>query len=75
MLRIGGLRDPEDTYDSLLSRKTLEGLTDDQALGKIGTLPDLSLDLRRREGFEHAIRLSEELQRRELPPEQRASSH
>jgi tetratricopeptide (TPR) repeat protein len=71
----GELRNSEDTYKSLLSRETLEGLTGDQALEEIGTLTDLSLDLRRREGLEHAVSLSEELQRRELPPEQRAISH
>src|SRR5215208_7197322 len=73
--KVDGSRDTEDTYESLLSRKTLEGLTDDQALEKIGILTDLSLDLRGKEGLEHAIRLSEELQQRELSLERRALSH
>lgn len=61
--------EPENIYDSLRSRETLDGLTDDQALEHIGYLTDLSLDLRENKGLEHAVRLSEELQRRNLSPE------
>lgn len=73
--RDGNLRNPEDAYEALMARETLEGLPNDHALEEIGTLTDLSLDLQRKEGLELAIKLSEELQRRELSPERRALSH
>jgi hypothetical protein len=57
---------PEDTYKRLMSRHDLVGLNDDQALEHIGELTDLSGDLRRTEGLERAMRLSEELQQRDL---------
>lgn len=69
------MSESENVYRSLRSRKTLHGLTDEQALEHIGYLTDLSLDLQEKEGLEHAVRLSEELQRRDLSPEHRALSH
>jgi hypothetical protein len=67
--------DPEATYDRLVARRDLLGLNDDRALEHIGVLVDLSGDLRRREGLEHAVKLSEELQRRDLSADRRATSH
>lgn len=70
------MKDPLDTYESLLARENLEDLADEEALEQIGVLIDLSSDLRRREGMEHAISLSGELQRREgLSPGLQATSH
>lgn len=57
---------PEDTHNRLIARRDLVGLDDDQALEHIGELTDLSGDLRRTEGLEQAVRLSEELQQRDL---------
>lgn len=54
--------DPEATYERLIARRDLVGLDDDRALEHIGQLTDLSGDLRRTEGLEQAVRLSEELQ-------------
>ena len=70
------MEDPLYTYESLLAKENLEDLTDEDALENIGVLVDLSSDLQRREGQEHAIRLSGELQRRErLSSGLRATSH
>ena len=69
------MSDAKNTYQSLRSKETLNGLTDEQALEHIGYLTDLSLDLREKEGLEHAVRLSNELQRRDVSPEHRALSH
>jgi len=65
----------EDTYNRLIGRRDLVGLDNDQALEHIGHLTDLSGDLRRTEGLEQALRLSEELQQRDLPADRRATSH
>ena len=56
-----GAEDLEAIYVHLIARRDLTGLDDDQALEHIGKLTDLSGDLRRREGLEQAVRLSEEL--------------
>lgn len=52
--------DPEATYEHLISRRDLLGLDDDRALEHIGELTDLSGDLRRKEGLEQAVMLSDE---------------
>jgi hypothetical protein len=70
-----GAGDIEDAYARLMLREDLVGLDDDLALEHIGKLTDLSGDLRRREGLELALRLSEELQRRNLAADRRATSH
>jgi tetratricopeptide (TPR) repeat protein len=66
---------PEDTYNRLIAKRDLVGLDDDQALWLIGSLTDLSKSLGRREGLEQALRLSEEMQQRELTADLRAISH
>ena len=68
------MSESETIYRSLRARKSLDGLTDEAALEHIGYLTDLSLDLREKEGLEHAVHLSEELHRRDLSPEHRALS-
>jgi tetratricopeptide (TPR) repeat protein len=69
------LEDASHTYESLLASGNLEDLADEEALERIGILVDLSSVLGRREGLEHAVMLSEELQRREgLAPGLRATS-
>jgi hypothetical protein len=52
----------EKTYNSLISIENLEGLATEKALQHIARLTDLSLDLRKMEGLQHSIKLSEELQ-------------
>jgi hypothetical protein len=69
------MSNPESTYKAYRSRKSLDGLTNERALEYIGHLTDLSLDLREKEGLEHAVQLSKELQRRDLSHEQRALFH
>ncbi len=66
---------PEDTYNRLIARRDLVDLDDDQALEHIEELTDLSGDLRRTEGLGQAVRLSEELQQRDLSADRRATSH
>jgi hypothetical protein len=70
---------PEDTYNRLIARliarRDLVGLDDDQALWLIGTLTDLSKKLSRKEGLKQALRLSEEIQQRDLYADRRAISH
>lgn len=61
------------TYKSLMSVENLAGLANEAALGHVGILIDLSLDLKKLEGTERAIRLSEELQNRELTSGQLAT--
>lgn len=63
------------TYKSLMSVESLVGLATEAALEHIGLLTDLSLDLRQTEGLERAIRLSEELQKRQLSAGQLATLH
>jgi len=65
----------ETTYKSLISRESLIGLTDEEQLQHIGRLTDISLDIQKIEGLKHAIKLSEELQKRSLTPGQLATSH
>jgi hypothetical protein len=67
--------DPEATYKRLISRRDLVGLDDNRALEHIGLLVDLSGDLRRTAGLKQAVRLSEELQQRDLSAGIRATSH
>ena len=55
--------------------ENLTGLTEEEALDYIGRLIDVSLDLRKREGIERAIKLSRELQERQLTAGQLATSH
>jgi len=69
------MKNSEATYQSLISLKELRGLRANIALEHIGRLIDLSLDLQRTEGLKHAIRLSEEFQKRRLTAKQVALSH
>lgn len=66
----------ETTYERLLLVDNLQGLADSAALEMISILTDLSLDLRKKEGLQHARGLSEELLRRDsLSPGLRATAH
>jgi hypothetical protein len=69
------MKDPNRAYDLLLSRDNLDGFSDDRALRLIGIFVDLASDLRKMEGLEHAITLSEQVQLRELAEDQLATSH
>jgi len=69
------MANPEATYKSLISVENLKGLKAEAALEHIGLLVDLSLDLRQTDGLERAIRLSEELQKRQLTAGQSATLH
>jgi len=69
------MENPEETYNSLISVENLIDLTSDDALDHIGLLTDLSLDMRKREGIERTIKLSEELQERQLTAGQLATSY
>lgn len=63
------------TYKLLMSVENLADLATEAALEHIGLLTDLSLDLQKPEGTERAIRLSEELQQRQLAAGQLATLH
>lgn len=65
----------EDTYNSLMSVKNLEGLTIEDSLSHIGLLTDSSFDLGKTDGLLHSIELSKELQKYTLNDEQLALSH
>lgn len=69
------MADLEATYNSLISLEDLTRLTTEEALEHIGRLIDISLDVRKTQGIEHAIELSEELQKRNLTAAQLATSH
>ena len=58
------MADIEDTYNSLMSLEDLTRLTTEEVMGHIERLIDISLDVRKTHGIEHAIELSEELQKR-----------
>ena len=58
----------EASYESLMSLEDLSTLPVDQCLAHIGQLVDLSMDLKRMEGLERAVVLSQELQARSLDP-------
>jgi len=60
------------TYDSLMSVKTLNGVTADNALRHIGQLIDFSCDLKKRAGLDHAIDLAKELRVRKPTKKQEA---
>ena len=66
---------PKDKYRLLVSTENLSDLSTNAALRLIALLVDLSLDLRKTEGLDRAIRLSEELQERQLTARQSATSH
>lgn len=55
-----------EKYHELCSIKNLEGLSSEVALDNIGELCDLSFDLKKIKGLDHAIRLAGELKKREL---------
>lgn len=63
---------PAKIFDTLMALKTVQGLTPDAALKRIGKLVDLSLDLRRVEGNRHAITLAERCDQTALTSEQKA---
>jgi len=69
------MKDLEAIYHSLISLENLKGLTNEIALKRIGQLTDLSLDLKETNGLKHAIKLSEELQKRRLNTGHLATSH
>ena len=69
------MADLEATYNSLISLEDLTRLTTEEALEHIGRLSDISLAVRKTQGIEHAIELSEELQKRDLTAAQLATSH
>lgn len=56
----------EHILNSLMSITTLKDISTDKALEIIAQLTDVSFDLQRIEGAEHAIELSDELQLRDL---------
>jgi len=70
-----GATDLQATYERLMSKSDLADLDADGALEHIGKLIDLSGDLRRKEGLERALWLSEELQQRGLSADRRALCH
>ena len=51
----------QEIYKSLMSIESLKLYKTPEALENLGKLIDISLDLQRTEGLNHAIRLSEEL--------------
>jgi tetratricopeptide (TPR) repeat protein len=61
------------TYNLLMLVDNLTNLSNEASLEHIGILIDLSLDLKKREGTERAIRLLEELQKRQLTAGQLAT--
>lgn len=65
------MADLEATYNSLISLEDLTRLTTIGVLEHIGLLIDISVDVRKTQGIEHAIELSEELQKRNLTAAQR----
>jgi hypothetical protein len=69
------MKDANRTYDLLLSKENLDGFANERALRLIGILVDLSSELREKEGLEHATKLSEQLQRRQLDEDQLITSH
>lgn len=69
------MKDPNRVYELLSSRDNLDDFAEYRALRLIGILIDLSSDLRKKEGLEHAIELSKQLQRRELDEDQSAISN
>lgn len=69
------MADLEATYNSPILLEDLTRLTTEEALEHIGRLIDISLDVRKTQGIEHAIELSEELQKRNLTAAQLATSH
>jgi len=69
------MTNPEETYESLMSEENFEELSTETALDHIGRITDLSFDLRKVEGLNRSIKLSEELQRRKLSDEHLAISH
>ena len=69
------MENSEETYKSMMVVKNLEGLSSENALSHIGHLTDLSFDLGKTEGLLHSIKLTDELQKRELNDEQLALSH
>ena len=65
----------EETYNKLMKMTCLNGLSNESALHAIGHLVDTSFDVKKKEGLQRAISLSEELQARELTSQQSAILH
>ena len=65
----------EDAFNSLMSIASFKDISNDLALEHIAQLTDISFDLQKVEGAKHAIKLSDELQKRELSSFQLASLH
>lgn len=55
--------------------ESLEGLSSQFALEQIGKLIDISYNLKRTDGLKKAIKLSEELRKRQISPEQSSTLH
>jgi hypothetical protein len=64
------MEDLSEIYTKLMAIENLSGIENDRAIRHIGELANTSLDLRKEEGLERAIGLSEELERRNLTPAQ-----
>jgi hypothetical protein len=69
------MSDYESTLESLMSVKNLDNFTSEEALSHIGQLTDLAFDLKQVAGLQHSIKLSKELQERDLTDGQLALSH
>ena len=60
------MKTADELYQTLIARISVAGLHAQDALAHIGTLTDLSLDLRKEEGLERALQLGVELGSRGL---------
>lgn len=65
----------EEFYKLMMTLNNLDAFNIDNAIERIGMLTDLSLDLSKEEGLKQALRLSEQLLRKELTSIQRAYLH
>ena len=64
------MEDLSEIYSRLIAVENLSGIQNDRAISHIGELANTSLDLRKEEGLVRAIRLSEELESKDLTPAQ-----
>lgn len=69
------MENPEDIFKVLISIENIDNLPAEAAVAHIGKLIDLSWKLRRIDGLQKALRLSEELMKRQLTAEQYATLH
>jgi hypothetical protein len=66
---------PEEIYKAIMSIKNISIFSTEELLDLMGTLVDLSWDLKKFEGIEQSKALSEEILKRKLIPEQKALVH